>query len=155
MFIGGGVGKKAVEAFVKEHGLTNAMSLPYQPLADLRYSLTSADIHVVSLGEGMVGIIHPCKIYGAMAAGKPILFLGPQPSHVSDLLQSHPIGWHIAHGDVAGAVATIKRIRATDRATLKSMGDKAQSVLRRDLSQEFLCGIFCDRMEAALKLVKR
>jgi hypothetical protein len=33
----------------------------------------------------MVGIIHPCKIYGAMAAAKPILYFGPQPSHITDL----------------------------------------------------------------------
>ena len=64
------------------------MSLPYQPIAELKYSLTAADVHVVSLGEGMVGIIHPCKVYGAMTAGRPILFLGPRPSHVSDLLEA-------------------------------------------------------------------
>ena len=38
----------------------------------------------------MVGIIHPCKIYGAMAAARPILFLGPNPSHISDLLETSP-----------------------------------------------------------------
>ena len=36
-------------------------------LATLRESLSAADVHVVSLGADMVGIIHPCKVYGAMA----------------------------------------------------------------------------------------
>ena len=150
LFVGGGVGKKAVETFVATHGLANAICLPYQPLADLKYSLTSADVHVVSLGENMVGIIHPCKIYGAMAAGKPILFLGPKPSHVSDLLDAHPIGWQVSHGDVAGMARTIRSVRATDAQTLRRMGEAAQVVLKRELGQDLLCGRFCDRMEEAL-----
>src|SRR5204863_7909491 len=81
LFVGGGLGKKEVEAVIAEHQLMNALSLPYQPLADLRYSLSAADIHVVSLGLDMVGIIHPCKIYGAMAVAKPTLSFGPRPSH--------------------------------------------------------------------------
>lgn len=116
-------------------------------MADLKYSLSAADIHLVSLGENMVGIIHPCKIYGAMAVGRPILFLGPQPSHISDILQQQPIGWHIAHGNVAAAVDTIKTIRNTPQAELARMGRKAQRLLKETLSQEILCGRFCDELE--------
>ena len=154
LFVGGGVGKKAVETFVEEQRLAHALCLPYQPLADLRYSLTSADVHVVSLGKGMVGIIHPCKAYGAMAAGKPILFLGPRPSHIADLLEAHEIGWQISHGDVSGAVETIRRIMATDRDKIEAMGGKAREVLQRELSQSMLCGQFCDRLEGALGFQK-
>src|SRR6185503_10863307 len=75
-FVGGGLGKKEVETFAREHDVRNIISLPYQPLADLRYSLSAADVHVVSLGENMVGIVHPCKIYGAMTVGRPILYFG-------------------------------------------------------------------------------
>jgi hypothetical protein len=74
-FIGGGAGKKQVTEHIARHQLTNCLDLPYQPLADLRYSLSAADAHVVSLGADMVGIIHPCKVYGSMAVGRPILFL--------------------------------------------------------------------------------
>jgi colanic acid biosynthesis glycosyl transferase WcaI len=100
----------------------------------------------------MAGIVHPCKIYGAMAAGKPILFLGPTPSHISDLLENHSIGWQISHGDVTGAIEAIRKIQATDPATLANMGRTAQEVLRRELSQSLLCGRFCDRLELALNL---
>jgi hypothetical protein len=87
-----------------------------------------------------------------MAAGKPILFLGPSPSHISDLLEQHPIGWHVNHGDVPGAVAAINQILATDPAKLMEMGRTAQEVLQRELSQSLLCGRFCDGLEAALGL---
>jgi colanic acid biosynthesis glycosyl transferase WcaI len=150
LFVGGGTGKKEVEAFVREHELKNVVSLPYQPLAELRYSLSAADVHVVSLGEGMVGIIHPCKIYGAMAVARPILFFGPKPSHVSDLLDEHRFGLHVSHGDVEGAVSAIRELRGRSQGDLSGMGDTAQQVLLANLSKPILCKRLCDRFEQVL-----
>jgi colanic acid biosynthesis glycosyl transferase WcaI len=98
----------------------------------------------------MVGIIHPCKIYGAMAAARPILYFGPRPSHITDLLDVHGFGRHVAHGDVEGAVRAIDELRQLDRADLAVMGRTAQGVLRRSLSQHALCTRFCDRLEQAI-----
>jgi glycosyltransferase involved in cell wall biosynthesis len=152
LFVGGGSGKREVEAYISDHQLTNSISLPYQPLSELKYSLTAADVHVVALGDAMVGIIHPCKIYGAMTAGKPVLFLGPRPSHISDLLDQHGFGLHVAHGDLAGALAAIERFRAMPASERQAMGATAEQVLHRFLSQAYLCGRFCDATESALGL---
>jgi hypothetical protein len=152
LFVGGGHGKKEVEACIRDHQLSNMLSLPYQPISELKYSLTAADVHIVSLGEGMVGIIHPCKIYGAMTAGKPILFLGPRPSHISDLLDEHPIGIHIAHGDVPAALAAITRFRQMPAEDRQAMGMRAQEVLDQTLNQKLLSGRFCDALEKAMKI---
>lgn len=152
LFVGGGHGKKEVEQYITGHGLKNAMSLPYQPISELKYSLTAADIHIVSLGEGMVGIIHPCKIYGAMTAGKPILFLGPSPSHISDLLEQHSIGFRVSHGDLPAALKAIEQFRNMSVDNRKMMGDTAQKVLDETLSQSLLCGRFCDAIETTFGL---
>jgi len=149
VFVGGGSGKKEVDTIIRQHGLTNMLSLPYQPLADLRYSLRAADVHVVSLGDAMVGIIHPCKIYGAMAVARPILYVGPRLSHISDLLDRHGIGWQVSHGDVPGAIKTIEAIRNTPASELHRMGEIAQEILARDLSQQVLRARFCDALERA------
>lgn len=146
-FIGGGIGKKTVEAFIAEHGLTNTLTLPYQPLADLRYSLSAADVHVVSLGENMVGIIHPCKIYGAMAVGRPVLFFGPSPSHVADLLAEHGFGEKVSHGETEAAIAAIERLRSAGPSALAAQGQTAATVLQQSLSQELLAKEFCNRLE--------
>jgi glycosyltransferase involved in cell wall biosynthesis len=150
LFVGGGIGKPRVEEFIRAHDLKHAMSLPYQPLSELKHSLGAADVHVVSLGQEMVGIIHPCKIYGAMAAARPILFLGPKPSHITDLLDAHDLGWHVAHGDVNGAVSAIRSMREMSGAKLSEMGNHAQVVLQQNLSQQRLCGAMCDRVEATI-----
>lgn len=148
VFVGGGTGKKEVEDTIAAHGLTRTLSLPYQPLSELRYSLSAADVHVVSMGDDMTGIIHPCKIYGAMAVGRPILYLGPKPSHVSDILDQNACGWHVAHGDVAGAVRQIRAILDAPDAELLRMGDAARAAMREGLSQEILLGRMGDRLVA-------
>jgi hypothetical protein len=59
--------------------------LPYQPLSDLSSSLSAADLHVVIMGEPFVGLVHPCKIYNLLNIGAPILYIGPAPSHVTEI----------------------------------------------------------------------
>jgi glycosyltransferase involved in cell wall biosynthesis len=152
LFVGGGSGKREVEDYIRNKNLSNALSLPYQPLSELKHSLSAADVHVVSLGQNMVGIVHPSKIYGAMAVGRPILFLGPKPSHVSDLLDRHDIGIHVNHGDVAGVLAAIRRFRQMSPEQLQSMGRTAQSVLNESLSATLLRGKFCDAVETAMRI---
>lgn len=151
-FVGGGTGKKEVAAYQRQYALSNVVSLPYQPIENLRHSLSAADVHVVSLGDGMVGIIHPCKIYGAMAASRPILYFGPRPSHISDLLDAHPIGVAVQHGDVENAVKALQMLMKTSPHELAEMGTLAATVLKQTLTQQKLCGEFCDALEQALKL---
>jgi putative colanic acid biosynthesis glycosyltransferase WcaI len=150
VFVGGGHGKKEVEACIQKHQLANVLSLPYQPISELRHSLPAADVHVVSLGPEMVGIIHPCKIYGAMAVGRPVLYFGPRPSHITDLLDAHGFGREVAHGDIAGAVAAIQWFRDAATEQLHRMGTRAAEVLAENLGHRILCEQLCDRVEAAL-----
>lgn len=151
MFIGGGNGKAAIEAFIAEHKPQNVRLLPYQPLSELRYSLSAADVHLVAMGDPMVGVVHPCKVYGAMAVGRPILFIGPRPSHVSDILDEHGVGWHVAHGDLEGMEQTVETMLSTEGAALEAMGRKAQSVVADRFSKQRLCGAFCDALEATVR----
>jgi colanic acid biosynthesis glycosyl transferase WcaI len=151
LFVGGGIGKKEVEQYREKHDLKNVISLPYQPLSELRYSLSAADVHVVSLGDQMVGIIHPCKIYGAMAVARPILYFGPSPSHIADLLEKHHLGLHVSHGDVAGALEAIASLRDAGQAARSAMGKTAQDVLQSSLSQNILCARICDNLEKVLQ----
>lgn len=150
VFVGGGVGKTEVEDYIAVHSLRNVLSLPYQPLTELAFSLSAADVHVVSLGNGMTGIIHPCKIYGAMSVARPILYFGPSSSHVADLLQAHDIGWRVSHGDIAGAIKTIETIRTTSRESLAEKGRTAHRVIRQNLNQTRLRNQFCDEIERRL-----
>ncbi len=143
LFVGGGIGKREVQ----ENRSPNVRSLPYQPLSGLRESLSAADLHAVTIGDTMVGIVHPCKVYGAMAVARPILLFGPAESHLADLVARDEIGWHLTHGDVDGTVAAIRRIRERSRAELEAMGRRAQAVIADRLSRARLTAELCDVIE--------
>ncbi len=145
VFVGGGLGKRDVDAAAAELG--NIMSLPYQPLAELHYSLSAADVHVVSIGDGAVGIVHPCKAYGAMAVARPLLLLGPDPCHVSDIIAEQDLGWHVAHGDVAAAVRALEAMLTSDPAELSARGARALGLVNSRLNRRVLCGALCDVIE--------
>jgi glycosyltransferase involved in cell wall biosynthesis len=143
-FVGGGVRKKEVDAAIQQHRPPNVLSLPYQPLEQTRYSLSAADVHLVTLGDEVVGIVHPCKVYGALALGRPILYVGPHPSHVSDLIDEHRVGWSIDHGDVEEAIRTIDAIRQTPPEELREMGQRALRLIAERFDERQMIDEFCD-----------
>ena len=150
IFIGGGMGKKEVEAVISEHRPNNIISLPYQPLDKIKYSLSAADIHLVAMGNEMVGCVHPCKAYGAMSLGKPILLIGPDPCHISELIATYQIGWQISHGNVEQAVKTIQQIVSCNPEILAEKGRRAADAVQNTLSKAALCKQFCDVLEQGL-----
>jgi colanic acid biosynthesis glycosyl transferase WcaI len=100
-FVGGGSELPTVANFAEAHNLGNIRCLPYQPLAELSGSLSSADLHVVVMGDPLVGIVHTCKIYNIMCIGAPVLYIGPSQSHVMDIAAGNGIPLASAnHGDV-------------------------------------------------------
>ena len=148
LLVGGGGLRDGIADAVDRDRLGNVRLLPYQDLENLRFSLSAADVHVVSIGATMVGLVHPSKIYGAMAAGRPILYLGPRTSHIGELIERLDIGWQVEHGDVAGAVAVLREIAAAPAAVLRERGERARAALSRDLSQSRLVGSLCDLITA-------
>ena len=109
-FVGGGSEHKKVRDFKALHRLRNIVCLPYQPLAELSGSLSAADLHLVVMGQPLTGLVHPCKIYNVLALGIPVLYVGPEASHVGDIAAacpSLPIA-RVDHGDVAGVVAHVR-----------------------------------------------
>jgi colanic acid biosynthesis glycosyl transferase WcaI len=148
VFVGSGAGKRAVDGRITA-GATNIRSLPPVPLAELTDALLAADVHVVTMGDGMVGIVHPSKVYTAMAVGRPILFFGPDQSHIAELIAEHRVGWRISHGDTAGAVAAIREVAAVEPHYLADMGRRAAEAMSDSLSAERLRGKFLDLITAS------
>jgi len=143
MFVGGGVGKKEVDAAIGP----NIVSLPYQPQSELRHSLAAADVHIVTVGDAIPGIVHPSKVYGAMAMGRPILLIGPDENHVADILAEHDIGWHVRHGDVEGTVAVLREIAAASPEVLEAKGRRAREVMTGRGGKAGSVARLCDVLE--------
>jgi len=143
VFVGGGAGKTVVEERIRA-GARNVLSLPFRPRESLATSLAAADVHVVSMADNVVGIVHPCKIYGALAAGRPILFFGPNRSHVGDLLHGAAYGAVIEHGDVDETIRAIRGLQALPPAARAAIGQAARDDLAARDASEMPLGAVCD-----------
>jgi len=104
-FIGGGSERLKVRELAAH--LSNVKCLPYQPLNELSSSLSAADLHVVVMGDEFVGIVHPCKVYNIMSIGAPALYIGPTPSHVTDIASQQGKFFITNHRDVDGVVKAV------------------------------------------------
>jgi colanic acid biosynthesis glycosyl transferase WcaI len=147
VFIGGGMVKREIDEMVARDHPPNILTLPYQPLDSIRYSLSAGDVHVVSIADEGVGVVHPCKIYGAMALGKPILALAPPRSHAADIVRDHGCGWAVRHGDVEALTAILRGILDMPREQLEAMGRAARNAVNTRFSHDRLLGGVCDVVE--------
>jgi colanic acid biosynthesis glycosyl transferase WcaI len=134
-FVGGGVGKLAIEQWVAAVNPANVLLLPYQPREMVHVLLSAADVHVISVGNDTVGIVHPSKTYGALAAGRPLLVIGPGDSPAARLVREHKIGWHVEHGDVQGARRCLSEINEISEDELTALQSRAFELGRRHFSR--------------------
>jgi colanic acid biosynthesis glycosyl transferase WcaI len=116
VFIGGGSEFRRLRGAAEAQGMVNIKFLPYEPIESLAGSLSAADLQAVVLGSAMVGTIHPSKLYNILAVGSPILYIGPEQSHISDIMDeknreqdASPSGYiRMDFGDVAGLTAWLE-----------------------------------------------
>ncbi|OOC59301.1 glycosyltransferase family 4 protein [Paenibacillus ihbetae] len=92
VFIGDGAVKSEMEAYVRTNRLKNVSFLPFQPKSEIKYTLNAADLHLVVNQKGIKGVSVPSKIYGVMAAGKPILGVLERGSEACLLIEKSGCG---------------------------------------------------------------
>lgn len=95
------------------NGFENVLFLPYQKREDLAHSLSAADLHVITNKRGVEGVREPCKVYGVLAVGRPFVLIGAE-CVATDFVRDYGAGVAVAEGDVAGLVAAIKEIKASE-----------------------------------------
>jgi glycosyltransferase involved in cell wall biosynthesis len=72
---------------------SNVTVAGFAPEAALAKRLTAADVHLVSLRPEWLGLVVPSKFFGALAAGRPVLFAGPRDAAVARWIEEHQVGW--------------------------------------------------------------
>ena len=72
-FIGEGSVLDELRDYQEKRLLSNMVFIPYQDKNKLIYSLNAGDVHFVVNAKGIKGVSVPSKLYGVMAAGKPVL----------------------------------------------------------------------------------
>jgi colanic acid biosynthesis glycosyl transferase WcaI len=85
-----------------------SLVLPFVPFAkasELPSRLACADVHVVALRPEWTGTVVPSKFFGALSAGRPVLFSGSSDSSIAQWIRDYKVGWVLNSGNIS-AVAT-------------------------------------------------
>ena len=127
LITGGGAKADAVRNSVQAQGLDSFFFQSYQPAELLSDSLAAADVHLVSLLPALEGLIVPSKLYGILAAGRPVVFVGDTRSDLAKLVCEQRCGIAVAVGDSEGLAAELRALR-DDPARLESMGTRAREL---------------------------
>jgi glycosyltransferase involved in cell wall biosynthesis len=130
VFVGGGARRVQLEEFCRMQGIGNAEFRSYASRSDLGRSLAEGHVGLVTQLPETAGAIVPSKTYGIMAAGRPMLYVGPQCATPSLVLRQHECGWRIEPGDVAGMVRLLKRLEQ-DRALVREAGARARRAFEK------------------------
>ena len=140
LFVGSGGRRAELSAYIKEQGLRSVELRPYVQRDSLGESLALGDIGLVTQREACCGSVVPSKVYGLLAAGRPILFVGPRDATPARIIARFGCGWHVEVGDDAGLTSLlrylidhpdeVRRVGAVARRTLMEHFDLRHGVAR-------------------------
>jgi putative colanic acid biosynthesis glycosyltransferase WcaI len=90
--IGGGARHAELTALAERLETDQVRFLGYQPRELLSQSLSAADVHVVGLARGLSGYVVPSRLYGILAAGKPVVVAADPESETARVVLQEGCG---------------------------------------------------------------
>ena len=109
--------------------------LDYQPREQLPLSLATGDLHYVGLAQGLSGFVVPSRLYGILAAGRPVLVSADADSEIVRIVEEVGCGIVVPPGRPE-RVASVIRDVAEGRLSLVGMGDLGRVWVEREADRE-------------------
>src|SRR6266478_6316694 len=124
VFVGDGAQRPQIEEAAS--GSSNIRFLEFFPPSKISSVLAAADAHVITVKRGLEGVVVPSKMYGILAAGKPIVAVAPNETDAVSLGVQR--GFAVAADpDRPAEVASAVHALASDPIKLKAMGEAARA----------------------------
>jgi colanic acid biosynthesis glycosyl transferase WcaI len=90
IFVGDGAQRAQIEAAAA--GCNNVRFLPFFPASKIASVLAAADAHIITIKRGLEGVVVPSKMYGILAAGRPIVAVAPKETDAASLSEQRGFG---------------------------------------------------------------
>ncbi len=145
-FVGQGTVLEEMKDYQKRQNLKNMVFIPYQNKEDLVYSLNAGDVHFVVNAKGIKGVSVPSKLYGVMAAGKPVLGILEEGSEARLIVEEADCGLVTDPGDYDGIRHIIKEFIEREDESLLAMGKKGRSFLDEHLTRDVSIGKYAEEI---------
>ena len=114
LFVGGGAKWDDLCALQNDYQIDCMAVLPYVSRPSFVALLQQAHFGLVALESACVGIMSPSKIHGYLAAGVPLIYLGPEGSNVDEAIDEYRCGFRVDENDSEGFVTCLDTIRSSD-----------------------------------------
>ncbi|WP_180235015.1 glycosyltransferase family 4 protein [Priestia megaterium] len=108
-FVGEGTIRENLVQYKEKNNLQNVTFIPYQDKSDLIYSLNAGDVHWCLNAKGIKGVSVPSKLYGIIAAGKPILGALEEGSEARLIIEETQCGYVTEPGNYSEVEKLIQR----------------------------------------------
>jgi colanic acid biosynthesis glycosyl transferase WcaI len=146
IFVGGGLRKKELfdEFSIEEQ--KNIKMFPFQPNEIFNDIITASHVHLVTLKEGLEGIAVPSKIYGILAAGRPVIAMVPSNSEIAYLVNEENCGFVLDPTDLDGLISVIRLLKS-DKELTRQFGENS----RRAFENKYTTRIIAERYKSVLK----
>jgi len=122
VFVGDGAQRARLEAVAAD--ATNVRFLDFFPASKIPSVLAAPDAHLVSIKNGLEGVIVPSKLYGILAAGKPVIAVA-SPSTDAVTLGLRQGFSRSASPDSASELVTVVRRLSRDAGEIEKMSRAA------------------------------
>lgn len=120
LIIGDGTNKGKLMEKAKRLSLKNLVFLPWQPVNQLSFSLSSASLAFIFLGQKTSKLVIPSKLFNFLSVGVPLLCVSPFGSEVERLVLKYECGRNFSPEDNDGIVHFINEA-ATNKELLMLM----------------------------------
>ncbi len=91
--------------------LDNVRLLPFQPQSRLKDLMESGDVHLASMRDSAAGMLVPVKIYAALGAQRPCVFVGPENTEAAKVIKDYNAGMVTPQGDAQALAQIIGQYR--------------------------------------------
>ncbi|MGB7329270.1 MAG: glycosyltransferase family 4 protein [Rubripirellula sp.] len=127
VLVGDGAAKQSLEEKAAASGNDRVRFLPYQPRETLSDSLSAADVHLVSMHPEITGCLCPSKLYGILAAGRPVLAIADPTTDLCETVQQNQLGWTCPPRRSDSIAVTVSKA-AMDAEYRESAGKRARQI---------------------------
>jgi glycosyltransferase involved in cell wall biosynthesis len=122
VFVGDDAQRPRLEAAAAN--LPNVRFLPFFPANKISSVLAAADAHIITVKRGLEGVVVPSKMYGILAAGKPIVAVAPRECDVVSIGEAKGFSISTDPGDPAGFAQLVSQL-SQNSAELKGLAKAA------------------------------
>ena len=129
--IGGGARHQDLLTLTELLDADRVRFLGYQPRETLSLSLSAASVHVVGLARGLSGYVVPSRLYGILAAGRPVIVAADEDSETAQVVEREGCGVVVPPGRPE-LLAEAIRAAHDGRLDLEEMGRRGREYVTRE-----------------------